>query len=177
MKRVHCLLLVFLFILAAWCTISVGEAKSSEDYTALFPSPLKGWEASKVMVEEGESVLWGTRLILTRTYYDQSNGGKVVIALDSEDLEKSTYIRTVQTANPDELTSLEKDGFFQFNYQTYNGIKVIGRKGYTVLIALEIRPGGIFEINVDTFGKNKDIVMDFLKVTDLKNIDAFMKQH
>jgi hypothetical protein len=176
MKRAHLVFLVFIVIVVAWCIMSAEEAKT-EDYTALFPSPPAGWEASKVTVREGESMLWGIRLTLVRTYYAQSDGGKVIIALDTEDLEKSTYIKTVQSASPDELTSLEKDGFYQFHYQSYDGIKFLDSEKYTAMIALEIRPGGIFEINVDTFGKNKGIVMDFLERTDLQKIDAFMKQH
>ena len=75
------------------------------------------------------------------------------------------------------MSELEQDGFYQFHYRNYDGIKFLDSEKYTAMIALEIRPGGIFEINVDTFGKNKGIVMDFLEKTDLQKIDAFMKQH
>jgi len=177
MKKAHLMLLVLIVIVVAWCTMSIGEENASEDYTALFPSPLAGWEASKLTVKKGESMVWGIRLTLIRTYYSQSDGGKVVIALDTENLEKSTYIKTVQTASPDVLTSLEQDGFYQFHYRSYDGIKFLDSEKYTAMIALEIKPGGIFEINVDTFGKNKSIVMDLLGKTDLPKIDAFMKQH
>jgi hypothetical protein len=176
MKRAHLVFLVFIVIVVAWCIMSAEEAKT-EDYTALFPSPPAGWEASQVTVKEGESMLWGIRLTLVRTYYAQSDGGKVIIALDTEELEKSSYIKTVQTASPDVLASLEKDGFHPFHYQSYDGIKFLDSEKYTAMIALEIKAGGIFEINVDTFGKNKGIVMDFLEKTDLQKIDAFMKQH
>lgn len=177
MKRVNCILLIFIFILAVWCNASAGESKNSADYAALFPSPLKGWEASEVTVKQEESILWGTRLILTRIYYSQSNGGQVTIQLDTENLEKSIYIKTFKSANPDEIKLLEKDGFIKFNYQSYHGIKVLDNEKYTAMIVLEIKPGGILEINADKFWKNKGIVMEFLEITDLQKISAFMKQH
>lgn len=189
MKRVHLILFVFIVIVAAWCTMSIGEEKTSEDYAALFPSPPAGWEVSAVTVDVKEklvsfeelNVLFGEevpqRLFLTRTYSSQKDGGKVTIQLDTEDLVKSTYIKTVQTASPDELKSLEKDGFYQFHYQGYDGIKMLDDAKNTVWIGLEISPAAIFEIDVNTFGKNKGIVMDFLEKTDLQKIDAFMKKH
>ena len=56
MKRAHLVFLVFIVIVVAWCIMSAEEAKT-EDYTALFPSPPAGWEASQVTVKEGESML------------------------------------------------------------------------------------------------------------------------
>ena len=72
------------------------------------------------------------------------------------------YIETIKSANPDEIKSLEKDGFIKFYYQSYHGIKALDNEKYTAMIALEIKPSGILEITVDKFGKNKSIVMEFL---------------
>ena len=188
MKMVNTVFFVFVFIVATWCNVSAEESKNSEDFTALFPSPLKGWEASEVTVEKQEALisfnelnlLFGDkvpeRLILTRTYYSQRDGGKVTIQLDTENVEKSTYIESVQSLSPEEAKSLEKDGFIKFNYQSYHGIKALDNEKHTVMIILEIQPSRIFEIDVDTFGKNKGIVMEFLKKADIQKISAFMEE-
>jgi hypothetical protein len=99
MKRFRGILLFFVLVFATWCNVSAAEAADREDYTALFPFPLKGWRASSITVEKQESMfkLWGSRLILTRTYSSKSDGGQVTIRLDTEDMAVSTHIGVLKS--------------------------------------------------------------------------------
>lgn len=187
MKRVNCMLLVFVFILAGWCTISAEEATTSEDYTALFPAPLKGWEASEVTVVETEremdldiNTLFGAepkkRLVLGRTYSEKrKQGATVTIVIDTwnDDLNSVVPITPEDKKKREELIPDMKP----FTYQSYNGLKCYkDTRLKQIILLIDFSQGfgiGIPSDNVE----DESIFMKYLERSDLQKIHAFMKQH
>jgi hypothetical protein len=185
MKRGHCILLVLIFILAAWCNVSAEATKNTEDYAALFPLPLAGWEASAVTVKESEremdldvDTLFGAkekkRLVLTRIYRTSNvQGGTITILIDTWECAYNMFIPSTPSAKK-ELEESDSD-MKPFTYQSYNGVKAYeNKKLMEILLSLDrCRGFGISSDKVD----DENIIMEYLKRTDLQKIHAFMKQH
>jgi hypothetical protein len=185
MKRVNCIFIVFILILAVWGNISAEDPKNGEDYTTLFPPPLTGWEASEVTVSEHEGGMYcetdpfkllfsdNIRLILTRIYRkaNESNA-TVTMVIDTCDV----FYNALIPSTPEKKKELEESGSSTkpFTYQSYDGIKEYKDKKLIEILLL-IDYGRGFSISSENV-EDENIIMEYLKSTDLQKIHAFMQQ-
>lgn len=186
MKRVNYIFIVFILILAVWGNIGAEDLKDGEDYTTLFPPSLTGWKASEVTVSEHEGGMEcetdpfkllfsdNIRLIMTRIYCKANESdATVTIVIDTCDIWNNMLV----PSTPEEKKKLEESGSSTkpFTYQSYDGIKEYkGKKLVKIFLLIDYGRG--FSISSENV-EDENIIMEYLKSTDLQKIHAFMKQH